>query len=108
MKSQIHHAALNVSAFDWYTAFFQTVFGMTVQKTSGERPARKVWFHEGIQLNERTDAIGCGTICDHISLAVENIPEAVDAAINAGCDPLPEGAHWFALPNGVRLELKQM
>ena len=48
MKSQIHHAALNVSAFDWYTAFFQTVFGMTVQKTSGERPARKVWFHEGI------------------------------------------------------------
>lgn len=108
MKSHIHHAALNVTEFDWYVDFFLSVFGMTVQRTAGEKPARKVWFHEGIQLNECETSSVCGNACDHISLAVEDIPRTIEAAKKSGCSTLSDGPHWFALPNGVRVELKSM
>ena len=74
MLSQIHHAALNATEFDWYMKFFQNAFGMTIQKTAGEKPSRKVWFHEGIQLIECETAPVCGSVCDHLALAVEDIP----------------------------------
>ena len=108
MKSRIHHAALNVAKFDWYVDFFQSVFGMTVEKTTGEKPMRKVWFLEGIQLNERENPSVCGDSIDHVSLAVEDVPGVVETAVNAGCSVLPDGAHWFKLPNGTRIELKPL
>lgn len=105
MKPHLHHAALNVADLDWYAAFFQETFAMEVRRTSGEAPARKIWFSEGIQLNECPDAAAAGGACDHISLAVPDVPAYVAAALAAGCTPLPQGAHWLALPNGVRIEL---
>ena len=108
MKARIHHVALNISDMDWYVAFFENVFGMTVQRTAGEKPKRRLWFGEGVQLNECESDLTCGNACDHFSLAVEDVPAAVKQAIEAGCAALPDGAHWVALPNGVRLELKPM
>lgn len=60
MKPHLHHAALNVADLDWYAAFFQETFAMEVRRTSGEAPARKIWFSEGIQLNECPDAAAAG------------------------------------------------
>ena len=108
MFARIHHVALNVRDLDWYAAFFRDVFGMTVQRTDGERPKRRIWFCEGVQLNECEAEPVRGNACDHFSLGVDDVPAAVEAAVKAGCAPLPEGAHWVALPNGVRLELKPM
>ena len=108
MRAQIHHVALNTSDMDWYVSFFQNVFGMTVQRTAGEQPKRRLWFREGVQLNECASAVNCGDAVDHFSLGVEDIPAAVEAAVKAGCTALPDGPHWIALPNGVRLELKPM
>ena len=105
MKSQLHHVALNVQDIKWYTAFFEEIFGMKVRKTSGSTSTQKVWFFEGIQLNECPNKPAMGEMYDHISLAVPNIAETVEAALKAGCTPLPNGEHWFALPNGVRVEL---
>ena len=106
MRAQIHHIALNVSDLEWYAAFFQDVFSMTVQRTAGEKPKRRLWFREGVQLNECASARDCGDVCDHFSLGVDDIPAAVERAVEAGCAALPDGAHWVALPNGMRLELK--
>ena len=108
MKTQIHHAALNTTEFDWYMKFFQNVFGMTVQKITGEKPDRKVWFHEGIQLNECEITPVCGRVCDHLALAVEDIPRTVEKALNSGCTALSNGIQWFELPNGVSIELKEL
>lgn len=105
MKSQLHHVALNVSGLDWYTQFFQEVFGMEIRKSTGTAPNRKLWFTEGIQLNEVPGAPSGGGACDHISIAVPDVPAAKEAALQAGCTPLPNGAHWFSLPNGVMVEL---
>ncbi len=108
MKSQLHHAALNVQDIKWYTAFFQEVFGMEIRKTAGAAPAQKIWFVEGIQLNECRETPVVGGAYDHISIAVPDVAGTVDAALKAGCTPLPNGAHWFALPNGVKVELMRM
>ena len=108
MKSQLHHVALNVSDLDWYTHFFQEVFGMGIRKTTGTALERKLWFNEGIQLNESPGAPPAGGACDHISIAVPDIPETKEAALKAGCTPLPGKAHWFILPNGVMVELMRL
>ena len=108
MRSHIHHVALNVEDLDWYAAFFREVFGMQAERTAGERPGRKLWFREGIQLNEVSGPLTGGGWYDHLSLAVEDIPDTVKSALSRGCSPLPEGRNWFALPNGVRVELKEL
>lgn len=105
MKSQLHHVAMNVCDLKWYTTFFQDVFGMEIRKTSGSAPNQKIWFSAGIQLNECRDAADVGNAYDHISISVADVSETVRAALRAGCTQLPDGAHWFALPNGIRIEL---
>lgn len=106
MKGTLHHVCIAVKEFDWYQAFFEKVFEMTIQKTAREAPCRQLWFCEGIQLNEDLNAEEKTGLVDHISLRVEDIPQAVKEAVEMGCTPLPNGAHWFALPNGVKIELK--
>lgn len=108
MRAQIHHAALNVDPLDWYVSFFETVFGMEVRKTAGKAPHRKVWFHQGIQLNECAAGSGQAGPCDHVSIAVEDVEDTVKAALAQGCTPLPNGANWFVLPNGFPLELMEL
>ena len=111
MRTAIHHAALNVKEYEWYRHFFENVFHMTAERIAGDAPHRQLWFAEGIQLNETPEevsALPAGNACDHISLGVD-IPEAEAAAraIEAGCRPVPgKPAHWFALPDGVLIELK--
>ena len=108
MKSRIHHAALNVADLDWYRAFFEQVFDMTIERVAGEPPSRKIWFLEGIQLDETAEAADVGNIVGHVSIGVEDIPGTVERAVGMGCTRLPNGAHWFALPNGVKMELKPL
>ena len=111
MQSRIHHAAINVSDFDWYVRFFQDVFSMTVSKQRGEAPNRQLWFAQGIQLNETASAEETKdfrSILDHISIGVDIDPvEAAAEAIAAGCSKCEgQGPHWFLLPNGYPVELK--
>lgn len=104
MKANLHHFALSVQDFDWYVDFFTSAFEMTVRKTAGEAPARKLWFHEGIQINETTEATEAGSACDHFSLGVADIEAAVADCIAKGCAPASNGSNWIVLPNGVKLE----
>ena len=110
MKSRIHHAAVRTNDLEWYTGFFQDVFGMTVEKTRGEKPCRQIWLYEGIQLIEtqETEDPPVLGLYDHISLGVDRDPEAAaKAAIAYGCRAIEgKGPHWFALPNGIQIELK--
>ena len=110
MKTRIHHAAIRISDLEWHLDFFKRVFGMTLERTQGEKPNRQVWLFEGIQLIETEDceAFTDNGLCDHISLGVDGDPEEVAReAIAIGCSPVDgKGAHWFAFPSGIRMELK--
>lgn len=106
MKTHVHHIALNTQDFDWYVAFFCNVFEMTIQRSDGEKPARRVWMEQGIQINETTYSPECGTRYDHLGMYVEDVAEIMQRAAKYDCKPLPNGSHWFSLPDGVRIELK--
>lgn len=103
--SKLHHCAINVSDYDWYSTFFQEIFKMKISKSSGEMPARKVWFKEGIQLNEIPEPSPYSSVYDHIALSVCNIESVVSAALKKGCTLLPDKHNWVKLPNGVLIEL---
>lgn len=106
MRSQLHHVCICITEFDWYKDFFMEVFDMEIERTAKEKPARQLWFKQGIQLKEVTEPEILGTSTDHISLGVDDIPSVVAHAIRLGCKELPNGAHWFALPDGLKIELK--
>ena len=106
MKGQLDHVAFITTEYDWYTAFFREVFEMESYREDGQAPARKIWFHEGIQINEAEQEVELGKRYDHISLVVEDIPKAIAACLEHGCKPMAKGAHWCELPNGLKLELK--
>ncbi|MDO4478101.1 MAG: VOC family protein [Lachnospiraceae bacterium] len=108
MTSRLHHAALNVVELDWYTDFFKTVFGMSVRKTAGSAPARKIWFEEGIQLNEcagNADNADGSSAYDHLAIAVEDKDVLIREALAHDCTRGQEGPNWIYLPNGVKIEL---
>ena len=106
MKVRLHHVCIGVADYDWYLHFFAEVMGMTVERKKGEAPKRQLWFNEGIQLKELEATETQGSAVDHISIGAEDIPAMVEAAIAHGCSPLPNGEHWFALPDGTKIELK--
>ncbi len=112
MRSNIHHASISVRDFDWYVDFFSTVFEMSVERIRGENPSRQLWFSQGIQINEVAEDrhLTEPAVCDHISIGVDMDPEeAAGIAIAHGCRAVEgKGAHWFALPNDVLIELKPL
>ena len=112
MRSNIHHASISVRDFDWYVDFFSTVFEMSVERIRGEKPSRQLWFSQGIQINEVAEDrhLTEPAVCDHISIGVDIDPvEAAGIAIAHGCRAVEgKGAHWFALPNDVLIELKPL
>lgn len=104
-QTNLHHVCLAVKEYDRYVSLFENVFGMTERKSLGEAPNRKIWLHQGIQINELSEDTQVSFTVDHIAIAVDDVKAVVADALDNGCTPLPNGAHWVALPNGVKLEL---
>lgn len=106
MSVYIHHVALKVSDLEWNIQFFEEVFGLKIEKTAGEKPQRKVWFREGIQLNESGhDEPGNG-LMDHIGIRTDEEQDVLRKSREFGCMPLQNGENWFQMPNGIKIELK--
>ncbi|MDD5952738.1 MAG: VOC family protein [Oscillospiraceae bacterium] len=102
MQVQLHHVAICTDQFEASVQFYKDVFGMTVDRTQGEAPHRKVWFCEGIQLNEGTPA---GNSLDHIGLWVPDQAATLEKAKAHGCKGIEGRPNWFLTPQGVVIEL---
>lgn len=50
--AKIDHAAIRTSSYEDAQKFFEDVFDMHMWREIGEKPSRKCWFREGIQLCE--------------------------------------------------------
>ena len=95
--AKIDHAAVRTSSYEDAQKFFEDVFEMHMWREIGEKPARKCWYKEGIQLCEVENVNTDGqNSYDHISIAVDSVEETMEK-IND---------HWFFLPNGTKIELK--
>lgn len=106
MQARIDHVAVIARDFEWTVNFFKEVFGMEIEKTGGNAPKRKVWFREGIQVNESDQNILCGGVLDHIGIKVDSREEICLKSEKYGCRRLPGKDNWVQMPQGIVIELK--
>ena len=50
--AKIDHAAIRTASYENAQKFFEDVFEMHMWREIGEKPGRKCWYEEGIQLCE--------------------------------------------------------
>lgn len=106
MKTKIDHVALCVHNFEWHIHFFEEVFGMEVEKAKGVAPERKVWFREGIQLNESVSKTTDGGTLDHIGIKADGKENIIAESEKFGCKRFQKRDNWFQTPTGIIIELK--
>ena len=105
--ARIDHAAIRTKSYEEAQRFFEDVFEMHMWREIGEKPGRKCWYKEGIQLCEVEELNAASENgYDHISIAVDSEAEIMEKIkaypVKAINDP------WFSLPNGTKIELKPL
>lgn len=107
-KSYVEHVAVHVKDILWHIRFFKEALGQDIRKIRGEpENPLMVWTTGGIQLNKEPDYSNAEGALSHIGIMVENLEEAIQAAILLGAEPMPKGEGWLRLPEGLILELMQ-
>lgn len=103
--AKIDHAAIRTKSYEDAQKFFENVFEMHIWREIGEKPERKCWFREGIQLCEATEInTAAENGYDHISIAVDSVPEIMEKIKAYPVNIIND--HWFSLPDGTKIELK--
>ncbi len=105
--AKIDHAAIRTASYENAQKFFEDVFEMHMWREIGEKPGRKCWYKEGIQLCEveELDAASENGY-DHISIAVDSEAEIMEKIKAYPVKAIND--HWFSLPNGTKIELKPL
>lgn len=105
--ARIDHAAIRTKSYEEVQHFFEDVFEMHMWREIGEKPGRKCWYKEGIQLCEveELDAASENGY-DHISIAVDSEAEIMEKIKAYPVKAIND--HWFSLPNGTKIELKPL
>ena len=105
--AKIDHAAIRTASYEDAQKFFEDVFDMHMWREIGEKPGRKCWYKEGIQLCEveELDAASENGY-DHISIAVDSEAEIMEKIKAYPVKAIND--HWFSLPNGTKIELKPL
>lgn len=105
--ARIDHAAIRTKSYEEAQYFFEDVFEMHMWREIGEKPGRKCWYKEGIQLCEveELDAASENGY-DHISIAVDSEAEIMEKIKAYPVKAIND--HWFSLPNGTKIELKPL
>ncbi len=103
--AKIDHAAIRTESYEEAQKFFEDIFDMHMWREIGEKPGRKCWYKEGIQLCEaETIEEKNENGYDHISIAVDRVEEVMERVKAYPVEIIND--HWFALPNGTKIELK--
>lgn len=104
MAGQLHHVAVNSANFEETVRFFEELFGMEASRTAGQAPERKLWFRQGIQVNEAVNAEP-GGLYDHIGIQVTDKALTLEKAAAFGCTPVAGKPGWFVTPDNIVIEL---
>ena len=105
MTAHLDHVAINARDFEETVRFFEEVFHMEISWEAGAMPHRRLWFHQGIQINETADACRDNSLYNHIALRVSDKAEAIEAAKAYGCVMVEGKDHWIVTPGGIVIEL---
>ena len=105
--ARIDHAAIRTKSYEEAQRFFEDVFEMHMWREIGEKPGRKCWYKEGIQLCEVEELNAASENgYDHISIAEDSEAEIMEKIKAYPIKAIND--HWFSLPNGTKIELKPL
>lgn len=110
MRIMLHHTSISVTDFEWHIQFFKEVFHMHEYRVKGEAPNRSIWFSEGIQLDELPDGQDDemrASFPAHIAFQTDDLEVILSRAYELGCKQYKDKHHWFVMPNGLKVEIKE-
>ena len=105
MSVYLDHIAVNTAQFEKTLLFYESVFGMTISRTAGDKPHRKSWLQQGIQINEVCTTVQEGCLYDHIALRVDDLSDTLKNAQLFGCKQIEAKPNWIITPDAIIIEL---
>jgi len=107
-RSYLEHVAIRVKDIQWHIRFFKEALGMTLRSVDGpEDGPKQVWTIGGLQLVSDPGFKGPEGRIAHLGIMTEDLEGALDEVYKWGVTQMPQGRHWFALPDGLTIELLQ-
>jgi catechol 2,3-dioxygenase-like lactoylglutathione lyase family enzyme len=107
-KSYLEHTAIHVRDIHWHIRFFQEALGMPVRGIQGDlNDPIQVWLVGGVQLVADKSFQGPEGRMAHLGIMTEDLEAALEEVYKWGVTELPKGRNWFALPDGLCIELMQ-
>ncbi|GIK85904.1 MAG: glyoxalase [Betaproteobacteria bacterium] len=108
IRTYVEHVAIRVTDIRWHLRFFREALGMTVRDVDGDPEApRQAWLHGGLQLIADPGFAGPEGRHAHLGVMADDLEATLAAAAGFGVTPLPQGRNWFALPDGLCIEVLQ-
>lgn len=105
-KSYLGHTAIRVKDLQWHIRFFEEALNMPVRRVRGpEDNPETVWTVGGVQLVPDKDFDGPEGRMMHLGINTEDVDAALEEIYKWGVTELPQGRHWFVLPDGLIIEL---
>ena len=107
-RSYLEHIAVRVKDIQWHIRFFNEALGMPVRRVDGpaDHP-KQVWTVGGLQLVSDPNFEGPKGQIAHLGIMTEDMEAALEEVYKWNVTQMPKGRHWFALPDGLTIELLQ-
>ncbi len=107
-KSYLEHTAIRVKDIQWHIHFFGEALGMSVRSVDGpEDHPKQVWTLGGIQLVSDPGFEGPEGRIAHLGIMTEDLEASIKEVKKWAVTQMPQGRNWFALPDGLSIELIQ-
>jgi catechol 2,3-dioxygenase-like lactoylglutathione lyase family enzyme len=107
-KTYLEHAAIRVKDIQWHIRFFREALGMSLREVDGpEDHPKQVWTVGGLQLVSDPGFEGPEGRIAHLGIMTEDLEASLEEVYKWGVTQMPQGRNWFALPDGLVIELIQ-
>ncbi len=107
-KSYLEHAAIRVKDIQWHIRFFGEALGMSIRSVDGpEDHPKQVWTQGGLQLVSDPGFEGPEGRFAHLGIMTEDLEASIEEVYKWNVTQMPQGRNWFALPDGLVIELLQ-
>ncbi|NLG49884.1 MAG: VOC family protein [Chloroflexi bacterium] len=104
--SYLQHVAIRVRDMQWHIRFFEEALGMPIASRQGpEDDPAQVWLVGGIQLIADPNVEQSDGQLAHLGIMAGDVEKAIEEVSRWEVTQMPQGNNWFALPDGLVIEL---